>query len=43
MPKGGDIMAKIKCRPVRRSKPGPKTVPIRRHRRSTPKPIKKKC
>lgn len=32
-------MAKTKCRPERVGKPGPKTVPVKPHRRSKPKPI----
>lgn len=36
--------AKPECRPVRPGKkPGPKNVPVKPHRRSTPKPISKKC
>ena len=35
---------KAKCRPQRTgTKPGPKTVNVPSHKRSTPKPIKKKC
>ncbi len=37
------LMSKIICRPERVGKPGPKTVVVPRHVRSTPKPIKKKC
>lgn len=36
-------MAKVKCRPERVGKPGRKTVPVKPHKRSTPKPIKPKC
>ena len=37
-------MAKVKCRPVRTvKKPGPKTVHVKSHPRSKPKPISKKC
>lgn len=37
-------MAAVKCRPVRTSpKPGPKTVRVRPHVRSVPKPLPKKC
>jgi hypothetical protein len=37
-------MAKVVCRPTRDSKkPGPKTVPVKRHVRSKPKPLGKKC
>lgn len=36
-------MSKIKCRPVRTGKPGPKTVRVKPHVRSTPKPIKRGC
>lgn len=37
-------MAKDKCRPVRDSKkPGPKTVEVKKHQRSKPKPIPGKC
>lgn len=36
-------MAKVKCRPVREGKPGPKSVPVRQYKRSTPKPIRKTC
>lgn len=36
-------MTKVKCRPVRTSKPGPKNVKVSGYRRSTPKPIGKKC
>lgn len=41
--KGVIAMAKIKCRPVRTGKPGPKTVRVKTHKRSSPKPIRKKC
>jgi len=35
---------KTKCRPQRvGTKPGPKPVKVKPHRRSKPKPIKKKC
>jgi hypothetical protein len=35
---------KVVCRPVRtEKKPGPKTVSVPAHKRSTPKPINKKC
>ena len=37
-------MAKVVCRPTRTAKkPGRKTVPVKRHTRSTPKPLPKKC
>ncbi len=36
-------MSKIKCRPERTEKPGPKPVKVVSHTRSTPKPIQKKC
>ena len=36
-------MSTIKCRPEREGKPGPKTVKVSPHTRSTPKPIPKKC
>ena len=37
-------MAATKCRPVRTSKkPGPKNVPVKSHKRSTPKDTGKKC
>lgn len=36
-------MTKTKCRPERIGKPGPKTVGVKTHRRSKPKPIRKKC
>jgi len=37
-------MAKFTCRPVRTGgKPGPKTVRVKPHVRSTPKPIRKPC
>ena len=40
-----DIMAKkVTCRPVRTGKkPGRKTVPVKPHARSKPKPIGDKC
>jgi hypothetical protein len=35
---------KVKCVPKREGdKPGPKTVTVHPHTRSTPKPIPKKC
>ena len=35
---------KVKCRPVRTgTKPGRKTVTVDKHKRSKPKPIRKKC
>jgi len=35
---------KVKCVPKREGKkPGPKTVPVSPYKRSTPKPINKKC
>jgi len=44
---GSEVIAmanKVKCRPVRGGKkPGPKTVPVRQHERSKPKPLPKKC
>jgi hypothetical protein len=36
-------MAKVKCRPERDGKPGPKSVTVRPHKRTKPKPIKKPC
>jgi hypothetical protein len=36
-------MAKIKCRPVRSGKPGPKTVRVKPYTRSKPKRIGKRC
>lgn len=36
-------MSRIKCRPVRVGKPGPKTVRVKPHRRSVPKKIGKRC
>ena len=36
-------MSKLICRPERKEKPGPKTVKVSTHTRSTPKPIPKKC
>ena len=37
-------MAATKCRPVRTSKkPGLKSVPVKSHKRSTPKSTGKKC
>jgi hypothetical protein len=36
-------MATTKCRPVREGKTGPKTVPVKKHVRSKPKPIDRKC
>lgn len=37
-------MAKTKCAPRRvGKKPGPKTVSVKPHKRSTPKPLRKKC
>ena len=37
-------MANIKCRPTRTGgKPGPKNVSVKPHKRSTPKPLGKKC
>jgi len=36
--------ARTRCRPTRvKGKPGPKTVPVKRHKRSKPQPLKKKC
>jgi len=38
------MASKTKCRPVRTSpKPGPKTVRVKTHIRSKPKPTGKKC
>ena len=35
---------KVVCRPVRtEKKPGQKSVTVHTHKRSTPKPINKKC
>ena len=35
---------RITCRPARvGKKPGPKTVDVKPHKRSKPKPIRKKC
>ena len=35
---------KVKCVPKREgAKPGPKSVTVSTHKRSTPKPINKKC
>ena len=36
-------MPKVKCRPVRTGKPGPRRVKIKAHTRTRPKAIKKKC
>jgi hypothetical protein len=36
-------ITKVICRPVSTGKPGPKTVKVSQHTRSTPKPIGKKC
>lgn len=37
-------MAKVKCVPKRTSpKPGPKTIPVKPHKRSKPKPVPGKC
>ena len=37
-------MAAKKCRPVRDGKkPGPKTVPVKKHERSKPKALPRKC
>ena len=37
-------MPKTKCVPKRvGAKPGPKTVSVKTYKRSTPKPISKKC
>jgi len=36
------IMTKTKCRPTRtKSKPGPKSVSVKTHKRSTPKKLRK--
>jgi len=38
------MSTKVKCVPKREgTKPGPKTVSVPAHKRSTPKPIDKKC
>ena len=35
---------KVKCTPKREGKkPGPKSVAVHQHKRSSPKPINKKC
>ena len=40
----GILATKLKCRPTRTAKkPGPKTVSVSTHKRSTPKPLRKKC
>jgi len=36
-------MTKTICRPERKGKPGPKTVRVTPHTRTTPKPIRKDC
>lgn len=38
------MASKVKCYPKRvDKKPGPKTVAVQPHKRSTPKPLGKKC
>ncbi len=38
------MVTKVKCRPERDGKkPGPKTVSVQPHKRSTPKPLPQKC
>jgi hypothetical protein len=38
------MVVKTKCRPTRiKGKPGPKTVKVKSHDRSKPKPLPKKC
>jgi hypothetical protein len=37
------LMARVKCRPERTGKTGPKSIRVKTHRRSRPKPIRKKC
>ncbi len=41
--KGVSAMAKTKCRPERTGKSGRKSVSVKRHKRTPPKPIRKKC
>ena len=42
--KGGEAMAKIICRPMRvGTKPGPKPIYVKPHKRSRPKPIRRGC
>jgi hypothetical protein len=42
-PRKGVVAMRTKCRPERVGKPGPKPVRVKAHRRSTPKPIRRKC
>lgn len=44
MAKKATSRASTKCRPTRvNGKPGPKTVTVKPHKRSTPQSLKKKC